>query len=226
MTPKLSVIIPTLNEEQHLDSLLTYLKYNISESEIIVCDGGSTDKTIEIAIKHDVHLFRTSTGRALQMNTGAKKARGEALYFLHADTFPPLNFETLIINALQKSNAGSFRMQFNSDNRLLRIYALFTRFNWRICRGGDRSLFLTKSLFEEIGGYPDLSLLEDYVLFKLALQKGKFASLNEEVVTSDRKYKKYGVIRLQLVYGYIHLLWWFGVTEEKLHELIKKILKD
>ena len=220
---KLSVIIPALNEEEQLPKLLDFLTTNSTDAtEIIVVDGGSTDDTFQLANQHGVEALRSEKGRAVQMNAGAKSAKGKIFYFLHADTLPHKDFESIILESMENYNAGSFRMKFEPNGWLLRKYAWFTRFNWRICRGGDRSLFITKELFEELGRYAEVPIMEDYILFSKTLKHGRFVSLKEEVVTSSRKYKKRGVITLQLLYGLIHLLWWLGVSEKRLSKLISK----
>ena len=154
---EISIIIPTLNESAHIGGLLTHLNQNAHKRgrlEILVVDGGSSDDTQQIAIAHGARFICADRGRAVQMNTGAQMAQGSILYFLHADTLPPAQFDQLILNKLSNTcQAGSFRMQFDHNSRFLGLFAWLTRWNFPICRGGDQSLFLTKSLFESSGGF-------------------------------------------------------------------------
>ncbi|MFT6931291.1 MAG: glycosyltransferase involved in cell wall biosynthesis, partial [Sediminicola sp.] len=149
---KISIIIPVLNEAKHIGSLLKFLTTECNTShvqEIIIVDGGSTDNTTTIAKEFDTILIYSEKGRAKQMNKGAKLATGSILYFLHADTYPPKNFDAHIMNTVVSGNpAGCFRLRFDSNNLLLKASGWFSRINLKICRGGDQSLFVTKELWD------------------------------------------------------------------------------
>ena len=162
---KISIIIPILNEVETIEILLNHLLLNSSKeniSEIIIVDGGSTDGSQSIIPKFlNVTLLHSEKGRAKQMNFGAKLATGNILYFLHADSFPPTDFDQAIINEIKKGNqAGCFKMQFNSNHWWLKIASWLTQFNWRACRGGDQSQFITKKLFQEIGGFNESYIIK------------------------------------------------------------------
>ena len=166
----ISIIIPVLNEATTIRNLLDHLTQNLSgenSTEIIFVDGGSSDGTKEIIknftknisrpvgfLKLDrsffIQVISSEKGRARQMNTGARHASGEILYFLHADSFPPKNFDEYILSEIKKENpAGCFRMKFDSNHWWLQLAGWLTQFRWRACRGGDQSQFITKSLFDE-----------------------------------------------------------------------------
>ena len=134
----ISIIIPVYNEEKNLPVLLEHLGTKNSGfiSEIIVVDGGSTDATNKIARAHQNVIFiEANKGRAVQMNTGAKIARSEVLYFLHADSFPPENFDRFILEQVKYcKKAGCFRMRFDKDHWWLKLMSWFTRFNNIYCR--------------------------------------------------------------------------------------------
>ena len=103
---------------------------------------------------HTIISISSQKGRAKQMNKGAKKATGTILYFLHADSFPPQNFDSLIISEVQKGNlAGCFCMKFDHPHWWLRLAGWLTQFKSKACRGGDQSQFITRKLFNDIGGY-------------------------------------------------------------------------
>ena len=200
---KISVIIPALNEAENLQNLLNHLLQNSSKeniSEIIVVDGGSIDGTQAIVSQfNNATLLNSKKGRALQLNFGAKHATGTILYFLHADSFPPKNFDKHIINEVIKgNNAGCFRMTFNSNHWWLKLAGLLTCLPWKSCRGGDQSQFITKSLFYKIGGFnEDFKIYEDNDLISRLYAKNEFVVIPKWLTTSARHYNTNGVWRLQ-----------------------------
>ncbi|MCK0188821.1 TIGR04283 family arsenosugar biosynthesis glycosyltransferase [Arenibacter sp. F20364] len=223
----LSVIIPTLNEAAYIGNLLEYLKANSCPEnikEIIVVDGGSTDATIPLAKTLGAKILFTEKGRAKQMNKGAELATGEVLYFLHADTFPPKNFDHYILNAVHnKIYSGCFRMKFDTSKRFLRFFAWFSRLNNRLCRGGDQSLFILNDLFLKTGGFNEKYLIyEDTEFIGRLYKTSKFKVLPQHVVTSARKYEKLGTIRLQYHFGIIHLKNLLGFGPDQLYRYYKK----
>lgn len=224
----LSIIIPVLNEEENLKVLLPYLKENAFDTnEIIVVDGGSQDATSLIAKNENAKLIASDKGRAKQMNAGASVATSEILYFLHADTFPPKGYDTLIKEGVKTGkNAGCFRMKFDSNHWWLRLAGWFTKFNWKICRGGDQSQFITKKLFEEIGGYDENYLIyEDNVLINKLYRQKSFSVLPETVTTSARRYLEKGVWKLQYHFWVIHAKHFWGASPAKLYQYYEKYIK-
>jgi rSAM/selenodomain-associated transferase 2 len=224
---KVSIVIPILNEADIIVDLLQYLIDNSSEeniSEIIVVDGGSTDGSQEIVSTfNNIELLNSERGRAKQMNLGAKHTTGTILYFLHADSFPPKNFDQLIIIEVEKDNlAGCFRMQFDHNHWWLRLASWLTQFRWRACRGGDQSQFITKSLFKEIGGYDENYIIyEDNILINELYARNEFVVIQNKIKTSARCYKKNGVWKLQYHFWVIYVKKWFGASAEELHSYYK-----
>jgi len=176
--------------------------------------------------KPKIELLNSNKGRAKQMNLGAKYATGDILYFLHVDSFPPKNFDQLIINEFEKGNdAGCFRMQFDSKHLWLRLASWFTQFSWRACRGGDQSQFITKTLFNSIGGFDeDYIIYEDNILINELYNRNKFVVINEKLKSSARMYRKHGVWKLQYLYWSIYLKKWFGADCNTLHTYYKKYI--
>ncbi|MDH5741467.1 MAG: TIGR04283 family arsenosugar biosynthesis glycosyltransferase [Nitrospira sp.] len=196
----ISVVMPAYNEEKALPETLAALVAQPGEFEIIFVDGGSSDRTFEIARSFsNICVFPAKKGRASQMNAGAKQARGEWLLFLHADTVLP-------VGALQQLNemetdqtiqAGGFMHQFSGDDWRLRLISFLD--NFRCVRSriiyGDQALFVRRSLFEELGGFPDQPILEDVAFCERLIKKTSPLILSPAVVTDARKFLKMGVFR-------------------------------
>ncbi|WP_299113494.1 TIGR04283 family arsenosugar biosynthesis glycosyltransferase [uncultured Winogradskyella sp.] len=227
----ISIIIPVLNESETIESLLYHLVdcadlKNINE--IIVVDGGSVDGTPEIITNLDlkIKLLTSEKGRAKQMNTGARLATGNILYFLHADSFPPVNYDQHIIEEVEKgNNAGCFRLQFNHNHWWLRLASWLTQFRWRACRGGDQSQFITKALFEDIGGFDETyTIYEDNILINELYERNEFVVINKKIKTSARLYEKHGIWNLQYHFWTIYVKKWFGASADELYRYYKKYI--
>jgi rSAM/selenodomain-associated transferase 2 len=222
-----SIVIPTLNEGPRLKFLLPYLFANLESlesSEIIVADGGSSDGTRQIAQELGAIVISSPRGRAYQMNSGARKARGHTLYFLHADSIPPVNFHSKINSALTlRDTAGCFRLRFEPSNTFLNAFAWCTRLNISLCRGGDQSLFLPCTWFEALGGFDErFQIYEDNEFIGRLYRQYAFTVLPWEITTSSRRYQAQGTYRLQYHYAVVHLKRFFGASPEALYQYYKK----
>lgn len=216
----ISIVIPAYNEEaciaRTLETLLAVTaKY--ADLEIIVCDAGN-DRTAEIVSSFPAVLCRPEKGRAKQMNAGAALARHGILYFLHADTLPPESFVQDILEAVRSGKkAGCFQMQFDDPHPIMALFGWFTRVPLPICRGGDQSLFITRELFRSIGGFdPDMQVMEDIDIIRRIESRSTFHILDSRVVTSARKYRQNGILRLQAIFGTIHLMYALGADQESI----------
>ena len=229
----ISIVIPVLNEAANINRLLAHLIENETGeniSEIIVVDGNSQDNTTELVKEFSknstiaIRLIQSERGRAKQMNAGANHSKSTILYFLHADSYPPKGFDTLIISEIEKQQlAGCFKMRFDSNHWWLAIVGWATRFNWKICRGGDQSLFITKALFNEIGGFDQrYTIYEDQILTNQLYKRKQFVVIQHWIETSARLYEKKGVWYLQYHFLMIYLKKWLGASAEEIYTYYKK----
>lgn len=226
----ISIIIPVLNEAKHIASLLLALasrKKTACIAEIIVVDGGSIDETESIVnnTQTDIPIrwITAAKGRAKQLNMGASHAKGDILYFLHADTLPPEEYDRWIIDATARTDAGCFRLKFDSTHPILKFSEWFTRFNWRICRGGDQSLFIKKHCFQLLDGFDESYMVyEDCELIERIYDQFTFTVLPENVLTSARKYQDVGTLKLQYHFSVIHLKKRLGASPSDLHQYYKR----
>lgn len=229
----ISIIIPVLNEEKTIGVLINHLTKSSSDkniSEIIVVDGGSEDNTLfeasKFSEKTKLLVLKSPKGRAKQMNFGAKKAKGTILYFLHADSLPPKDFDQAILKEIKRGNpAGCFRMQFDHSHWWLQLAGWLTQFSWRACRGGDQSQFITKNLFKEIGGYnEDFIIYEDNILINELYKRKQFVVIQKKLTTSARLYRRKGIWKLQYHFWTIYVKKFFGATPEQLYRYYKKYI--
>ncbi|WP_107040345.1 TIGR04283 family arsenosugar biosynthesis glycosyltransferase [Brumimicrobium mesophilum] len=227
---KHSIIIPTLNEEEKISQLLEFLTTNaLSETEIIVIDGGSKDKTIELVKRFEnVNLIETKkASRAVQLNVGAKQAKGDVFYFVHADVLPPLTFEEDIDRSLANGNEfGCYRFEFDKKALMLKFNAWWTRFDFMFCRGGDQTLFVTKDVFQKLNGFDEsYVIMEDFDFILRARKKFKFRIVPKNVVVSARKYKLNSYFKVNMVNLYSYWSFMLGKSPEKIRDNYKTWLK-
>jgi rSAM/selenodomain-associated transferase 2 len=219
MPAAISIIIPTLNEEECLGKTLAHL-HGVSDVEIIVVDGGSTDSTRQVARDFGVRVLASACGRAVQMNTGAAAAGGAIYLFLHADSLLPVGFVDNILRTLAKSGvaAGAFRLHIDGGDRRLRFIEQFVLLRSVFLRlpYGDQAIFLTASMFDSIGGYPVQPLMEDYELVRRLRRRGRLEILPQAVTTSARRWRQLGIVQTTLLNQMIVFAYLAGVAPERL----------
>lgn len=225
----ISIVIPTYNEAENIARLVSYLITNSNKDtcEVIVSDGGSTDETLRIAESAGATaVLSTTRGRAGQMNYGASIAKGNILYFIHADTFPPASFIADIEKAVAAgSMLGRYRTAFDSDKTILKINAFFTRFDWFICYGGDQTLFITKELFTAINGFnKQMSIMEDYDLVVRARKLGRYKIFSKTALISARKYDTNSWLKVQRANRTIVKMYRNGASQQEMVNKYKEML--
>lgn len=214
---RVSVIIPTVNEEREIGELINHL--NLCEGgpfEVLVCDAGSTDQTTDLAQKLGARVIRCKVkSRSSQMNAGAREATGDFLFFIHADSRPHRQFATRALQAIEQGyQAAGYRFRFRSTSRLLAINSFFTRFNWLFVRGGDQGIFLARQAWQQFGPFDEAMLImEEYKLLCDLRKAGVFKLLPLATSVSARKYQHNGWLRVQWANLRIVLLYKLGFPQ-------------
>ncbi len=210
----ISIIIPTLNEYDALPVTLKPLQaFRRTRVEIIVVDGGSHDNTLNIARPLADKVFLTDKGRAHQMNTGAEKATGHILLFLHADTRLPDNAISLIEQHAQPGQWGRFDVQINNQYWLFSVIGWLMNHRSRLTGiiTGDQGLFLHRTMFMEIGGFPDIPLMEDIAISKKLKPYNRPICLKSRVIVSPRYWEQHGILRSIFRMWKIRLAYFLGI---------------
>lgn len=217
----ISIIVPCLNEAEGIAGTLAALApLRASGAEVIVVDGGSQDDTVARAARFADLTLTAPRGRASQMNAGAARARGEILLFLHADTLLPEAADTLIVEGLKRSRRDWGRFDVTIDGRHPLLRAVETLMNVRSqltgIATGDQGIFVTRSLFTTVGGFPEIALMEDIALSKRLKRFGAPLCLKHRITTSARRWEKRGVVRTILLMWRLRLAYWLGADPHKL----------
>jgi len=220
-----SIIIPTLNEAATMRDLAASLGSLRGEFEVIVCDGGSADATVEMARQCGLRVIEAPRGRGPQMNAGARLAKGETLVFLHADTRLPEDALALVADALADYRVcgGNFNLTFGGDSRearlLTRVYP-FLRLGGMLY--GDSAIFVRRGVFDRLGGYREYPIFEDCDLYRRMRRMGRFVRLNAHVTTSSRRFEG-RFIRTFALWSLMQVLYWLGVNPNLLDRLYKPL---
>lgn len=216
---RISVVIPTLNEAGHLERTLATLREG-TNIESIVADGGSRDGTDLLAARHGAKLVRSSPGRAQQMNAGASAAAGEILLFLHADTQLPEHFDQHVRQALGHPNAaaGAFRLGIKGSRRTFRLieWAVNLRSRYLQMPYGDQAIFLRANTFRQLGGFPELPLMEDFEFIRRLRRHGRIAITPASVTTSARRWEQLGPWKTTWINQSVILGYYLGLSPETL----------
>jgi len=216
---RISIIIPVFNEERSIAATLAGLQPLVPD-ELMVVDGGSTDRTREICESLGITLISSKRGRALQMNEGARTATGDILLFLHADTLLPdsaLN-DIRAVMANSECVGGRFDVELDGDHWMLWVIGAMISLRSRLTKvaTGDQAIFVRREIFEKIGGYPDIPLMEDIAFSRALKGMGKMACLRSRVITSARRWEMEGVWRTIWKMWTLKFLYLLGIPPARL----------
>jgi rSAM/selenodomain-associated transferase 2 len=207
----ISIITPVLNEEEYMKRFLNNIRCLNGEFEVIIVDGGSSDKTVEEAerslraIKKEIKIIKTIKNRAYQMNKGAEKARGDILLFLHIDCRIPKHSLRLVEDAIaqKKMIGGGFKQAFMSPDLFLKLMSIFGNLRVKLTKTffGDYGIFIKRDIFDKLGGFDNITFLEDVEFCNKAKRYGKLDQINSPIFTSPRRYVKTGKIWLTIIFA-------------------------
>ena len=215
----ISIVVPALDEEAQIAAALASARAP-GVREVIVVDGGSRDATARVARQHADAVLSAPRGRAVQMNAGAAAAGGDVLLFLHADTRLPPGFDSAVLAALADPAVvgGRFDLRLVPGTPLLRLVGGLINLRSRLSRiaTGDQALFVRRSVFEALGGFAAIPLMEDVAFTQALKRRGRIACLREQVETSSRRWLRDGPLRTILLMWWLRLLYACGVAPERL----------
>jgi len=226
--PTISVIVPAQNEQDSIVKVIARIKSTARTNavmQIIVAVNG-TDATTERARKSGALVAKVGNLRSVALNGGQKLATGDILYFLHADSLPPAGWDAQIIDAYKNGyHAGTFRLRFDIDHALLRLLAWFTQFSWKFIRFGDQSLFVGRNEFIKAGKFNEsMQIMEDREIIDRITRHSKFIVLPQYLVTSARKYRRYGYWRLHTIYVLVNIYYYLKFPQAKIVALQRRLL--
>ncbi|MGE5820547.1 MAG: TIGR04283 family arsenosugar biosynthesis glycosyltransferase [Deltaproteobacteria bacterium] len=216
---RISVIIPALNEEKSISATIESIM-PLRPHEVIIVDGGSTDRTIAVCRELGIRALLSPRGRATQMNLGARQATGEVLLFIHADTQLPSSALDDIGLALADARivGGRFDVRLEGKHWMLKLIGAMISLRSRISSvaTGDQGIFVRRDVFAELGGYPDLPLMEDIALSRALKRRGRLACLRSRVVTSARRWEAEGIWRTIFKMWALKSLYLVGISPLRL----------
>ncbi|KGM06288.1 Glycosyl transferase, family 2 [Methylophaga thiooxydans] len=224
MTPLLAIIVPVLNEAKNLPALLSHLlPFHGRGVEIILVDGGSTDESVSIIRGSPFKLVISERGRGKQMNAGARSSSAENLLFLHADTRLPDNADIRITSSLLTRHWGRFDVHIAGSHPLLKVIAFMM--NWRSrltgVSTGDQAIFMKRSAYDLVLGFPSQMLMEDIAISRELKQLSRPVCIDEKVSTSGRRWNEYGVWRTITLMWRLRFFYWLGTDPNILAERYK-----
>lgn len=218
---RLAIVMPVFNEADAIAGAIAALgPARAAGADIVVVDGGSLDRTAEIAARHDARMIDARRGRAAQMNAGAAATRAETLLFLHADTRLPEGAIEMIRDGLGAGDRvwGRFDVRIAGGGMALRLVATMMNLRSRLTgiATGDQAMFMTRAAFAAAGGFPEIALMEDVEMSRRLRRMSRPLCLRARVTTSGRRWRKNGVLRTILLMWRLRFAYWLGADPDML----------
>ena len=215
---KCSIIIPTFNAEKYIEASIHSLRVLNTDCEIIVSDGGSTDRTLTFLASKKTHVVSSGRGRGVQLNEGARHAKGDILFFLHADSLITQEVFPAIERLFKDKNVQVAKciLSFDQKHWLLRCYAQLAKIDSIWTSFGDQGIIVRRAFFNEIGGFPNWPLLEDVNFFQKARSRTRIRTLPSKLITSAERFVRNGIVRQQLFNARIVLKYLLGTPPVEL----------
>ena len=224
---KISVIIPVLDEQAAITACLKNLQAMRDHGhEVIVVDGGSKDETLSLSRQLADRVLSSPAGRAVQMNAGAAQATGHLLLFLHADTYLPDDAADVLCHEVGQAPSeiwGRFDMRLEDDGMMFRVISAMMNFRSRmtLVATGDQAIFVNRQLFDSVGGYPQIPLMEDVAISKLLRKHVRPVCLKQRVRSSARRWRSRGVLRTIWLMWKLRLYYFLGVSPHRLARMYR-----
>ncbi|MDX8381892.1 MAG: TIGR04283 family arsenosugar biosynthesis glycosyltransferase [Ghiorsea sp.] len=223
--PSLAIVIPVYNEVKVLPKALKSLQ-ELNVDELVFVDGGSTDGTQQVIEEAGFVCLQSEAGRAKQMNMGSESTISKIILYLHIDT----SLSSSDISNIKKSykhgySSGRFNIKFTNGSITYRIISFFINMRSRFTKvsTGDQGIFVTRKAYEQVGGIPDLKLMEDVAFTKALKRVGRVACLSDNLVTSSRRWENHGVMKTVWLMWKLRFLFWLGVDSNKLSQMYRNV---
>ena len=222
----LSVIIPALNEEENIEALIDHIYQEEVRAEIIVSDGRSNDNTAEIAKSKGAVVVSGTPGRGAQLNRGAEAASASILMFLHADSRLEKGALSKMVEQMGQDKdliGGCFKLKISSQNSLLKFISWSSNLRAKYLKliFGDQGIFVRRDVFNELGGFPEIELMEDWEFSKRMAKKGRLLFVDKKIYTSARRWENHGVLKTIILMHKIKILYKLGISPSKLKEIYR-----
>ncbi len=222
----ISIVMPVLNEEKNIEETLQNVSKLKGDFELLIVDGGSTDRTRELAQKYAT-VLTSERGRAKQMNAGARMARGDILLFLHADSRLAPDALSKIESVLEDKNVvgGALKFHLDDDSPLFKLVSYLSNLRASISKvyTGDFGIFVRKSTFDMVNGFEEIELMEDIDLCKKLKKKGELVQPDAKIISSPRRMKKQGILRTWIHMQINRFLFFIGISPTRFSNFYKDV---
>ena len=222
--PPISIIIPTLNEEENIIQCIENVNLSFPNCEIIVVDGGSIDKTVELAYKLPVKLFKSRPGRGRQCRVGAEAATSDVFVFLHVDSVLPEGAISLLMEQFIKPelSVATFSVLYDGPQKRYRFFEWAAQFESIFTTYGDQGIVIARDFFMNHVAFPENDLFEDVSFFQKARRKTKIHKLKIPILTSIRRFENKGFFKMTILNTFLMFAYLLGVKTSILHRIYYK----